>query len=210
MAEENPPAEPPGRRREHKMRTQRALQQAALELFAKHGYDDTTTEEIAEQAGVSPRTFFRYFPTKESVLFVGEYGLLQSMTKQFLDQPDSLSDLEALRDTFLSVAPRFATGRRSFLLYERAIASSVTLRGRVQEHIQQDVQTLATAVAQRRCLDEPDEGCGLLAAIMLVTYRRALTRWREGPANGNLSKVIANEFDLLTGLLTPARAGSAP
>ena len=94
------------------MRTQRALQQAALELFAKHGFDTTTTDEIAEQAGVSPRTFFRYFPTKESVLFVGEYGWFQSLTKQFLDQPDALSDVDALRETLLGFAPKLATGRR--------------------------------------------------------------------------------------------------
>lgn len=63
-----------------------------------------TPGRAGEQAGVSSRTFCRYAPTKESVRFVGEYGLLQPMTKHFLDQPDTLTDLEALRETFLALA----------------------------------------------------------------------------------------------------------
>jgi AcrR family transcriptional regulator len=198
------PSGPPGRRQEHKTRTQRALQQAALELFAKHGFDTTTTEEIAEQAGVSPRTFFRYFPTKESVLFVGEYGWFQSLTKQFLEQPDALGDVDALQETLLTFAPKLAAGRRSFVLYDRAVASSPTLRGRVQERLQEDITTVAGAIAERRGLPGADESCALLAAVVLVTYRRALTRWLEGPANGNLRKVIADEFELLHEQLAPA------
>jgi AcrR family transcriptional regulator len=186
------------------MRTQRALQQAALELFAKHGFDTTTTDEIAEQAGVSPRTFFRYFPTKESVVFVGGYGWIQSLTKQFLDEPAALSDLEALRETLVANAPKLASGRRSFVLYERAVASSPTLRGRVQERLQEDITAVAAAVAERRGLPAADESGALLAAVVLVTYRRALTRWIEGPANGNLARVIADEFDLVVAQFAPA------
>jgi AcrR family transcriptional regulator len=188
------------------MRTKRALQQAALELFAKHGYDTTTTDEIAEQAGVSPRTFFRYFPTKESVLFVGEYGWFQSLTKHFLAEPDSLSDVEALRETLVAFAPKLAAGRRSFVLYERAIATSPMLRGTVHDNLHEDTRTLAAAIAERRGLPEADEGCSLLAAVVLATYRRALTRWLNGPANANLRKVLAEEFDLLFEQVTPARS----
>jgi AcrR family transcriptional regulator len=200
---------PPGRRQEHKSRTQQALQQAALELFAKHGFDTTTTDEIAEQAGVSPRTFFRYFPTKESILFVGEHGWIQSLTTQFLDQPASLTDLEALRETLLDFASKQAAGRRSLVLYERAVASSPTLRGRVQERVQADSATVATAVAERRGQPAADEGCALLAAVVLMTYRRALTRWLQGPANGNLRRVVADEFALLVAQVAPSTAPSA-
>lgn len=206
MADKSTTTAPPSRRQEHKLRTERALQQAALELFAKDGYDTTTTDEIAEKAGVSARTFFRYFPTKESVLFVGESGWFRSFTQQFLAQPTSMTDIEAFRATLIDLAQGFVKIRRAQLLYERAVASSPTLRGGVVDHQQEDIRTLAAAVAERRELSEPDESCGLLATVVLVTYRRGLTRWLAGPASVDPSDVIAEQFDLLVEIFSPARA----
>ncbi len=188
------------------MRTERTLQQAALELFAKQGYDETTTEEIAERAGVSPRTFFRYFATKESVLFVGEYGWFQSFTTELLAQPASLSDIEAIRETLVHLAPGLAKIRKALVLYERAVASSPTLRGRVRDRQQEDIATVAEAIATRRGLAKPDESCGLLGALSLLVYRRAVTKWLEGPASAEPSAVVAAEFDLLQDLFVPVRS----
>jgi AcrR family transcriptional regulator len=202
MAEKLTSTAKPSRRQEHKMRTKRALQQAALDLFAKDGYDTTTTDEIAERAGVSARTFFRYFPTKDSVLFVGEYGWLQSLTEDYVKQPDSLADVDALLETLLANPP----GRRSLLLYEKAVTSSPTLRGVVFDHQQEDIETLAEAIATRRGLRNADEGCRLLATVVLITYRRALTRWIAGPASVDARNVIAEEFKVLQEQFTPANA----
>lgn len=60
---------PPDRRARNRARTRRALIDAALERFAEEGFDGVSVERIADAAGVSPRTFFRYFPTKEDVVF---------------------------------------------------------------------------------------------------------------------------------------------
>ncbi|HEU5108777.1 MAG TPA: TetR family transcriptional regulator, partial [Micromonosporaceae bacterium] len=57
------------RREEHKRVTRAALEEAALALFARDGYEQTTVDEIAAEAGVSVRTFFRYFSGKRHVLF---------------------------------------------------------------------------------------------------------------------------------------------
>ena len=95
------------------------------------------------------------------------------------------------------VAPELAKRRKSLGLYERAVASSVTLRGGVQDHVQQDIATLAEAIAQRRELAEPDESCTLLAAVVLVTYRRAVLRWLAGPATKNPRDIIDDELQLL-------------
>jgi len=56
-------------RADNKRRTRRAIAEAAMTLFARDGYEPTTVDAIAESAGVSRRTFFRYFPSKEDVVF---------------------------------------------------------------------------------------------------------------------------------------------
>ena len=195
VPEEADTAAPPSRRQAHKLRTQRALQQAALELFAERGYDATTTDEIAALAGVSARTFFRYFPTKESVLFVGEYGWFQSFTKQFLAQPDDIGDLQAIRQTLIALAPGLAERRTTLLLYEKSVASSPTLRGGVHDRQQDDIATVAEAIATRRGIEAADDRCTALAAVVLLTYRNALMRWLNGPASGEPGDAIGAALD---------------
>ena len=90
------------------------------------------------------------------------------------------------------------------MLYEKAVASSPTLRGGVHDRQQNDIATMAEAVAKRRGLSKPDESCFLLGAVGLLTYRRALTAWLAGPASADLAAMIAGNFELLKGLLGPA------
>jgi AcrR family transcriptional regulator len=192
----------PSRRSEHKTRTRLALRTAALELFATKGYDDATTEEIAERAGVSARTFFRYFPTKESVLWSGEYDWVQTLTAALLDQPADLPDIDAMRASFMSAARGLARGRRFFGLYQRAVASSPTLRGRARDHHDENARNLATAIATRRGLPGADERCTLLAALALLVYTTALDQWLAGPASADLAERIEADFELLQALFT--------
>jgi AcrR family transcriptional regulator len=187
----------PSRRDQHKSKTRQAIRDAALDLFASQGYDATTTEEIALQAGVSTRTFFRYFPTKESALFFGNLRWAQSVTAEYTNQSDSLSELDAMTESFVTAAAGLARSRKYLILYERAVASSPTLRGRAQDYQRDDVVTMAHALATRRGLAQPDERCMLLGTIALLTYRRALERWLAGPASADLNEAITDEFKLL-------------
>jgi AcrR family transcriptional regulator len=196
-------------RAEHAARTRQALVDAALELFASQGYDTTTTDEIAEAAGVSPRTFFRYFPTKESVLFFGEYDFIRSFTGVFLAQPEDVPELDAMSAAFVVLAPGVARLRERTKLYEKAIASSLLLRGREQVAQEDNIATMAAAVAHRRGLRRPDDDCVLLASLGLLVMRRALEAWLRGPARADLGERIIAGFEQLAQMVHPAplRAG---
>jgi AcrR family transcriptional regulator len=173
------------------------LRDAALKLFAAKGYDATTAEEIAEEVGVSVRTFFRYFPLKESVMFSGKHAWIQSFAELCRAQPAALSDLDAMCAALVAATAEIDRNRRSLRLYERAVASSPTLRGLAQNHYEQDMDRVAHAIAARHGLARADRSSTLLAAVGMLIYRRALDTWLAGPPDAQLGDVIAENFRLL-------------
>jgi len=82
--------------------SRRALERIALQLFSEQGFEATTVEQIAERAGVSRRTFFRYFDTKADVLW-SEFDAEVTTLHQLLAQaPDDLPLTEAIRQAVLA------------------------------------------------------------------------------------------------------------
>lgn len=81
----------------------RALELIALQLFTENGFDETTVEQIAAQAGVSRRTFFRYFDSKASVLWHEFDQEVEALRAAFADVPDDLSMMDAIRQVVVGV-----------------------------------------------------------------------------------------------------------
>src|SRR5579875_3133576 len=69
---------------------------AAVDLYAEQGYDATTVAQIAERAGVTKSTFFRYFPDKRALLSAGQETLSRLLTEGIADAPADASPLEAV------------------------------------------------------------------------------------------------------------------
>jgi AcrR family transcriptional regulator len=185
---------------EHADRTRNALLESALNLFSVNGYDETTTDQIAESAGVSPRTFFRYFPTKESVLFFGEYDFINAVSGVYLAQPEDLSDYEAMAQSFALLAPGLKRIRRRIAQYHEAVASSLLLLGRERKNHDANAETVAKAIADRRRLPAPDDECLLLASVGMLLVQRALNEWLATPGRG-LDDIIRQEFAALPGVM---------
>ena len=81
----------------------RRLELIALELFTEQGFDETTVEQIAARAGVSSRTFFRYFDSKASVLWHEFDGEVAALRAAFAEVPDEVAVMEAIRLVVVSV-----------------------------------------------------------------------------------------------------------
>ena len=71
------------------------LEQAAAELFADRGYDQTTVADIAARAGLTERTFFRHFADKREVLFAGADALREQLVSTVAEAPRPLAPLDA-------------------------------------------------------------------------------------------------------------------
>jgi len=90
-----------GLRERKKAKTRAAIQQHAFRLIRQQGYEQTTIEQIAEAAEVSPSTFFRYFPAKEDVVLYDAFDPV--LFEAFRAQPADLPPLQAIRAAFHSV-----------------------------------------------------------------------------------------------------------
>ncbi len=89
------PQSHPGLRERKKIKTRKAIRQEAFRLFEERGYAQTTVEQIAEAAEVSPSTYFRYFPSKESVLLADDLSM--AMLDALAGQPAAMTPIAAFR-----------------------------------------------------------------------------------------------------------------
>ncbi|MDP3967814.1 MAG: TetR family transcriptional regulator [Nocardioides sp.] len=177
------PAEPgndavAGAREQRKQTTRRGLEDAALRLFARDGFDATTVEAITEEAGVSPRTFFRYFASKEQVLSP-ERELRQALLREaVLAAADrGLPDLDVAVEALASIAAIFEPEREAMKLRRRAAASSVTLRGRLQDVLHSWQLALTAALAERRESQDTDLQAEIAGAVAITLWQDAVQRW---------------------------------
>lgn len=187
-------------RGDHAHRVHTTLVDVALDLFSAHGYDATTTDEIAKAAGVSTQTFFRYFPTKQSILFFGAYDFIQGFRAVYLAQPTSVSDVDAMTEAFASLALGLRRIRRRVSLYQRAVANSLVLRGQERHDQDAKAQIVAMAVTERRGLPTPDAAAEVLAGVGLPLLDRAIKRWLSVPDHA-VDDLVRHEFAALSAAL---------
>src|SRR6476619_7818502 len=81
------------------------LEQAALELYRERGFDQTTVAEIAERAGLTERTFFRYYADKREVLFWGQERLREIYVSTIAAAPDSTAPIDAVAAALEAATP---------------------------------------------------------------------------------------------------------
>jgi AcrR family transcriptional regulator len=198
----NPSRErPPGERtfdlRERKRtRTRLMIQTEALRLFAENGYAQTTVEDIADAAAISPRTFFRYFPSKEDVVIWDQYD------PQAVDLLESRPHDEPLAETFRAVVRESLGGLYRHdperLLRRIQLAANIPeLRARFFEEQTNGVATMAPLIAHKRG-DHPDElrwrvvGSSLLAATFV-----ALDLWQRDGGKQDLLALLDHATEAL-------------
>lgn len=189
---------PLSRRTENKLRTSKTLRDAAFELFLANGYDTTTADQIAAKAGVSTRTFFRYFDAKEEVLFRGQRSWSETAAELIKKQPADLSQMDAMRAALIKLATGIS--RDALVRFERIVKSSVVLLGRSVVQQAESAARIAEGLAARRGLTAPDEECRIMGSLGLMLYAQAAGELRDGIKDAPIETLIRDKFAALEAL----------
>ncbi|MFB7937607.1 TetR family transcriptional regulator [Streptomyces sp. NPDC127049] len=180
------------------------LTETALQLFAHKGFEAVTVDEIATAAGVSKRTFFRYFASKEDVVVQFLAGMGADMRAELAARPAAEPPSVALLHA-VSV-PLAACGDHAdrTLPVVRLILRTPALLARFLEHQAGWREELAGELAARRGTDPAGLYPPLAAGIALTAFDTVLRRWSEDAGEPDPLDLIARAFALLTPALDAA------
>jgi AcrR family transcriptional regulator len=186
-----------GLRERKKRETRRAINLAALDLVEEKGFATVTTEEIATRAGVSARTFFNYFPSKEAAVIGTTAEELESYAEQLEEVRDGETPLDSLRRILAgmlapaSVDRELRARRRRILLGEPALAPAL-----VGNNIR--IENALTAALERRLGQAP--GASLeprVTVAVAIAAVRACIEHQQAGGGGRLERNIDAAFDYI-------------
>jgi AcrR family transcriptional regulator len=196
-AGDEPPAPPPQdsgslRERKHEFAL-REIERAAWDLFCAVGFDRTTVEEISRNAGVSRRTFFRYFRTKEDVLSYSVERFGRRVAERFTSLPSNRRPLAALEEAFLSESRKDIEHQRKPKEMLALMFSEPCLRGRFLFGLDLWIPALSAELVRRKAYRGDAARCDVAAALYCTAFDRAHLRWyREG--EGDLPAHLKRAF----------------
>jgi len=182
------------------------LQQAALELYGERGFEDTTVTEIAKRAGLTERTFFRYFADKPEVLFSGAGALQEFLVAMVAAAPDSATPMDAVASA-LEATAGFFQERREFAAQRQAV---IDANADLRERELIKLANLASAIAdQLRRRGVTDPTATLAAEAGMVVFKTAFGRWIGDPAEEDLANLIREALDELRAVTAGKRSSNS-
>ena len=183
--------------------TRDALRRVALHRFARDGFANVTVAELAEEAGVTQRTFFRHFPTKEAVLFADYETHFEWFAEALARRPAE----EPLIDAVLAAMESFPHDVE--VVRQAALARAILIDGdRAAGHIRLVQASFAAVITDfvmdrhqgLKDIDLVAEVAGATVAAALIV---AVETWGRRKCEGNLSAISAQSLELLRSGLSP-------
>jgi AcrR family transcriptional regulator len=183
--------------------THEALRQAALKSFARKGFTNVTVTELAREAGVTERTFFRHFPTKEAVLFQDYETQLEWLADALAQRPASESLFDAVLASVAAfphdfeVVRQAATARTELISADRIASHLRVVQSSFAEVLTEFVRDRNPDAAN---IDRDAEVAGSVLAAALVV---AVENWGRNGCSGDLGELVAASLNLVRSGLAP-------
>ncbi len=184
--------------REHKRReTLRRITDAGMCLFIEKGYEATTLDEIAAKAGISRRTFFYYFKSKDDILLSLQNGMGDMLVAALREEPQDKRPLHAIRDAILKVCAPIPAD--DMIAIDRLMRSSEAVQARKQASYIQHEKALFAALRERWPKPERETGLRLVAMMAIGAMRLASDALSREDGKRPFDELLHEAFDALEG-----------
>ncbi|MEV0039160.1 TetR family transcriptional regulator [Streptomyces sp. NPDC050804] len=170
------------------------LEQAALDLFSERGFEQTTTAQIAERAGLTERTFFRHYADKREVLFGGSRALEEVFVDTLGGTPETAAPIDAMASTLETVAAFFADRHEFARRRQAVIMANAELRERELIKLASLSAALA-ATLRRRGVKDP--AASLTAEAGIAVFKVGFERWVGENGERGLADFLRESLDEL-------------
>lgn len=182
-------------REQQKAATRRELARFGLELFLKQGFANTTIDQIVEPLGISKRTFFRYFETKEDLVFAWNEDKTAELVNELHSRPGHEEPFEAVCEAISSLLNRHDTHPDLAFAYVRLLKETPTLVGRDCEKRMLWERALADALVERQGKGAMNPlKARIIVGTAMAAWTAALDEWYEGDGKANLRSIVKKAF----------------
>ncbi len=185
----------PGLRERKKLKTKAAIQRAALRLFKKNGYDETTVEDIAAAAEISPSTFFNYFPSKEDVVIYDEYDPM--MFSMITDSPAGEKLSQTIRRVLDVFAQILESDTADILERSRLMLEVPELRARIWEELEKARDMFARVIASRTGRPATEFEVRMVAMVLVTVAFEASVEWVRSDGKASIKELFYRAIDAL-------------
>jgi AcrR family transcriptional regulator len=173
-----------GLRERKKQKTKAAIQREAMRLFKKQGYEETTIEQIAAAAEISPSTFFNYFPAKEDVVVYDEYD--PQLFAALMASPRDVPMSRTLRDMLVTFGDELE-GDREVVLERAKLGLEVPeLRGRMWEELEKARDLFTAFIGSRTGRGPDDFEVRVVSMIIVACGFEASVDWVRAGGKGRI------------------------
>jgi AcrR family transcriptional regulator len=189
-----------GLRERKKRLAQATIEEAALRLFQQHGYEQTSIQDIADAVMMSPRTFFRYFASKEEILFSPIQTLLRDGIEHIQSLPAAEKPQPALTATFLHIASLYEQRKETFMIRYQVAKNTPQLASMYLYSLMMMEPAISdTFCSHLETITNPQD-IRLLVAIYMAVLRVVLEAWLEWGATGDIVALLRDGLERLSSL----------
>jgi AcrR family transcriptional regulator len=187
------------RRDRKKKKTQESLEATAWRLFQRKGYDQTTIEDITEAVDVSTRTFFRYFDSKEAVLFGDWRSNLPIVSELILARPPQEPPVVALYEASKELVELYMAERSKVLMRKKLAATSKYIGDYERNVVFAALEeTVTQALAKRLDADpQTDLRPSLYATVAVGAFYAAKQVWVANDGQTSLQDLLKEAFEIM-------------